>query len=157
MEHMWNIKMNNSELKYIYVVADKQEETVRESNENDSWDRGDTSATWDFKRLSGTKGDEAVPVTFTPIEGQTYFVLLAIYSSGDSFGHDESCYVEYFDIFENSTDANNAERELLATQRNDNVEFTNHRGTKVKVYNPWNGYFNSLNDIRVEYLTYYEV
>lgn len=152
-------KKDETEIYNIYIVSDYDEWTIREiDNENEnSWDRIDTDRAWHFKRLSGTRGDESLMVSFKPEEDKTYYVLLAIYSTGDSFGHDSHHRVEYFDIYENSTDAYLAEKELNSNAGNSELEFTNHQKKKVKFYNPWNGHFESLDEIRIEYLTYHIV
>lgn len=145
---------------YFSVVADADRYESREgddSGEPYSY-RGETTTSWSFEYLNYSNKWGDIEVTYEPVIGRTYYVLLAIYSTGDSFGQDHARNVEYFDAYESSEAAYAAERELRNRERPKNnkemfqISFTNHQGRKVTMHCPWDGYFESLDDIRVEAL-----
>lgn len=107
-----------------------------------------------------------------------YYLLYAIYSTGDSFGHDEG-RIEFVGLYENSYAANENMRRIEAhyetyRQLNDrwyhsskqmsktelknleknfdsySVTLIANDGREYKVSVPWTGYFESLTDVRVE-------
>lgn len=150
------IKEEKPEIKTydIYIDSYSSEEYTTEADPEDRWSRSSTRKSWTFNRLHQDRGYDSVKVTFKPKNGQIYHVLLGIYSTGDSFGHDENARVEYFDIFEHYNDSRKSYEELARCSRYQYLLYTNHQGRPVKVYNPWNGYFESLSELRVESLTY---
>jgi hypothetical protein len=113
--------------------------------------RGDTSTTWVFEYL--TKGSE-VPVSFDPVNGKTYYAVIAIYSTGDSFGHDDASSCEVLDIYETAESAGEAIKSLVTHGGKMIMSFTMSNGSTVTNYCPWLGYFDRLNGIEVYPLTY---
>lgn len=122
---------------YLEVDARAHVEVTREATE-EMWDRDDTSTTWiigDTVRRLTDNSYRAVPVSFDVVAGQKVYLIYAIYSYGDSFGHDENGGLELCGIY----------------QTYDEAEGERVRLVGVEDYRvPWNGYFNSLTTLEVK-------
>jgi hypothetical protein len=85
---------------YLRVNYNKDTWVTREATEPE-WDRDDTDSSWSFNHVEVVtekdSWDFAVP--FDVKVGDTVYVVAAIYSTGDSFGHDDRYYCEYIDAF----------------------------------------------------------
>lgn len=87
--------------------------------------------------------------------GTNALVVWAVWSSGDSFGHADGSSSEAFGIF---TDIKSAEqfRQALsaAKEQSKDTTLTTTDGQVFTIgYLPWFGYFESLDDIRVDVVT----
>lgn len=134
----------------IYLSASSHTFTTREPYSNDPWDRGDTDTSWNFGGIGLEKpigGYEYIEVGDDfDVTGNIYLVL-AVWSTGDSFGNDDGACCEIFAAYSNRKDAEKAE-ELLsaATDMFEGVELPD--GFKL-TYIPWQAYFESLNYIKI--------
>jgi hypothetical protein len=82
--------------------------------------------------------------------GDTAYVVWAEYSSGDSFGHGDCSGTEVIAIFETHAPAEELAQFLL-TVTEYSFDYTTSDGQVHKsLYAPWNGYFESLNEIHVD-------
>lgn len=146
---------------YLRVDADKREWTTRAGDPEDRWDRDDTAASWTFNHVSIVEEkayfDLAVPFEVKP--GDDVWVVAAIYSTGDSFGRDDGACCEYIDAFLDKhkaracRDAVEASRKGWDDHTDKDVKWVREDGSEGKLdYVPWNGYFESLDDVRCEYL-----
>ena len=144
------------------VVDNYIEETTRQATE-DKWDRDDTARYHDIREIKIAKdkySDMTAPFKIDPKE--TYFLLSVIYSTGDSFGRDDG-RIEYIELYSD---------ESLAKQNADEIEkhYTNHKdsyhnrnkvelmitnqaGKKYAYYCSWIGYFDFLQEARVDAVT----
>lgn len=136
----------------IYITSNEFREETREPYD-DGWDQGDTytSRTFTGAHLTSKLGDdveypnphlyyEQLKSVFVPDEpekelmpGDVIHVVIAEYSSGSTFGHDENGYVE---ILAATIDAEKA------------LKFAESART-AKGFLPWAGYFEHLNQIEV--------
>ena len=146
--------------KYLKVDADKREWTTRVATE-DRWDRDDTDASWTFNYVSivEEKGYLDLVVPFEVKKGDDVWVVVAIYSTGDSFGHDDHACVEYIDAFLDKhkaracRDAVEKTRKSWDDRTDKDVSWIREDNTVGKLdYVPWNGYFESLDEVQCVYL-----
>jgi hypothetical protein len=146
---------------YLRVDYDKREYVTREADRSDEWDRDDTSASWDFKSVGVVSSvscfDLVVP--FDVKKGDDVWVVVAIYSTGDSFGHDDRACAEYIDAFLDKhkaracRDAVEKSRKGWDDYEEKKCEWIREDGSLGKLdYVPWNGYFESLDTVECEYL-----
>lgn len=79
---------------------------------------------------------ESVDVNFEPQKGQFVYVLVVIYSSGGTFGRNygNGCIVGVYKTPEEAAE----------------VEKTIYDKTYPQEYPPWVGYFESLEDVKIE-------
>jgi hypothetical protein len=149
----------------IGVDARADTEETSTPDPNDRWDRASTSTTWDIRglKLIDKEGShyfnyrETVDVNFEPEKGKIYHLLYAVYSTGDSFGHDDSACFEAIGVYQDRKIAEENEKRL----REGKPTVTEKWGTRVvllmegmdkghEYHPPWNGYFESLNRLEVE-------
>lgn len=122
---------------------------TRLSDPEDRWDRDDTAGDITIQGINivdkASYKDIDVPIEVT--EGEIYYLLWADYNTGDSFGHDGNQF-EAIDLFTTSKAAYLARRQLLAANKSSGI-YTRDDGTNIQIYLPWEGYFESLNDLNV--------
>lgn len=142
----------------IEIIDDSYQEETRESGD-DGWDRGDTSTSHNIVGFHAAPESENkyydLAVPFNPKEDVTYYVLYAVYSTGDSFGHDSGSSVEYIGFYtEDELDIANENMRKVenSTKDNDNwsVELKTPNGHKTfDQHTPWIGYFEHLDYVEL--------
>lgn len=124
----------------IQIYLDKDSYTETEERElAPEWDRLSTSTTWDFNSVhlsAGLGWREAFPVDFPIAVGDTIWLVVAVWSTGDSFGQDSGAHSEIFGAFDNPGQAYSFEEQLKSGHVRTN--------TGKPLYLPWSGYFESL-------------
>lgn len=144
----------SAQLYPIHVVDDSHETNLGGSEPDYQWTRDSTSTSHNIRGIKLSKAGD-LEVSFKPIIGQTYFLLYVLYSTGDSFGHD-SGNIEFIGLYRTDEVAKrNAER--IRKSREDyekkcdvasfSVELETGAGKLYKTNTPWNGYFESLEDV----------
>ena len=96
-------------------------------------------------------------VGFKVVPNKTYYLLYAIYSTGDSFGHDDG-RIAFIDMFESKKVADANAKRLEKHYRAErgygknrySVKLTNSTGKSYAYCPPWMGYFESLSNIEVK-------
>lgn len=133
----------------IYLEDDEYTTTTREADTDDSWDRGSTATTHDFggaflgeKVRSWGEYIEVADGEFE--EGDTVHLVVAVYSTGDSFGNDDGACVEMISAHKEESNAIVAEG--LVTHATGPVDLPD--GYKL-TYLPWKGYFESLDYVTI--------
>jgi len=163
--------------------TDSDTQVTREPHDDDSWDRGNTSTSWhvegvDFTSDEGARyGDHFVvpkfDLVFPLLASKEFHILYGIYSTGDSFGHDDGKYLEIIDVYHDLADAEAAERQLRehyslaregrwggygpgATKKTRPKNFNDYTctitggdGKPFGCHIPWTGYFESLDDLTI--------
>lgn len=147
---------------YLSVNSSCHEYVTREGNREDPWDRDDTSCDWSFHDVSivGSNSSFDLIAPFDLKSGDRVWVVLAVYSTGDSFGHDDRACCEYIDVFLDENKALDCVRAIEKTSGSrwdDNTEYASkwvrEDGSEGKLdYVPWNGYFESLDFVNCERL-----
>jgi hypothetical protein len=139
-----------------------------DSNEPYSY-RGTTTTHWTVEglKLLGTEDHsygyrvrETVDVNWEPKKGQLYHLLYAVYSTGDSFGHDNGRCFEAIGVYKSRNVAEENEKRLRegkpskkAPIYGTHVMLKMEGTTKLHPYNrPWDGYFESLDYLEVRSL-----
>jgi len=160
----------------IKVVKEKHIHVTRHAERDERWDRDDTSSDWDVLgiQLVPEEGVGDLYVNF-PIEiNKTYWLVYAVYNTGDSFGRDENGALEEIEIYKDETMALDCAREIRKHADMYSVyERTYYRpkmkrpkdfdsyilvvigndGKELEVHAPWNGYFESLSYVEVRPVT----
>lgn len=152
--------MKNKTMTYIKVLTRQETRETSTPNPNDEWDRADTETTWYIDGIEKVTalGYKDVEVAFDVKEGQEYYLVSVIYSTGDSFGHDENHSIEHIGLYEHRT---MAEENAQRIRDHDNgygryshvaegaLLLLSPSGTEYKMGTPWHGYFESLGYIEV--------
>lgn len=140
---------------YIDVEYDSYTNTTREPNDDDSWDRGNTSTSHSVTglKLVEAGGYKTAEVLFKPVKGKTYYLLYASYSTGDTFGYDDGKNFEVIGVYRRRDVAERNEKLLREMKKNRrgliplSVEGSQE---KHEYYIPWDGYFERLDYLRIE-------
>lgn len=128
----------------IYLEYNIDIEVTREPS--GEWDNGETCSYWYFTGVSLSKDLrrwESYDLDFEVGSGDTIWLVIAIWSTGDSFGYDEASSMDIMGGFKTKEEA-----EALADDLRGKTE-----PDYSKDYNewlPWHGYFDSLYAVKVE-------
>ena len=170
------IEEEKKDLVCVDVITECNCYVTRERDPGDSWSRDSTSTDWSIEGIElGTDSYRSFPVSFPIEEDREYYLLYAIWTTGDSFGRDDSSQFEGIALYEDKEKAYDAEkvirkhadlyRELnnyysrtpKPKKPNDYQEYTVNinleDGTILPVHAGWNGYFESLDRVDVEIVT----
>lgn len=86
---------------------------------------------------------------FKPDNKSTYYILYAVYSTGDSFGRDHEKEIEYYGLYEEK-DLDIAKQNLAILKgTRDNKTFKVELKDQT-AYIPWAGYFEDLSYVALE-------
>jgi hypothetical protein len=160
-------------MKKVHIYGKSYEINLGGSRSDDEWSRDSTSTNWEVYGVA-----ENVPNQYssfdeieTDIEGKAY-ALYAIYSSGDSFGHDENAYFNLIWIFKSRKIAEKAKSMIedhcdwyvkcnhafySYNEKVNKKKYESEYSLKVKIDNgkdltvsaSWNGYFDSLTTVDI--------
>lgn len=132
------------------------ESVTREADPTDDWDRNDTATDWtvgEVYRVAASCYD-TVSVPFDVPVGTTVYPVYAIWSSGDSFGHDDRGHFEFIDVFTTEQKAKDCIKSLNGDDR-DGEKYTcsyiREDGARIQFSRPWVGYFESLDELTYEF------
>lgn len=139
----------------IAVIDDVRSEDTSTPDPDDSWDRANTSSTHNITGFNAALETEDkyfdLVVPFEPQFEETYHLLYAVYSTGDSFGHDEGRGIEHIGFYKEDQlhIANENRAKIERHKRDDNDEFSiklrEPNGSKMfEQHTPWSGYFERL-------------
>lgn len=138
-------------MSYLKLNVEQYREITRERDPNERWDGDDTRSSWEINgvELVDDNTYQTVKNYLDAKVGDRIWVVYAVYSTGDSFGHDEDGQFEFVNVFATQADAEKcAEILVKATEK---AEYVLSDGTKVGYgWIPWRGYFESLSYIRAE-------
>lgn len=147
-------------MSHIRIKKHKYTESTREPTSDDSWDRGDTSSSWEFESIELLDENDCYDL-ITKInveEGKIYYLVTVVFNSGDSFGHDVNGSICMIDLYENEDDAEYAADQIRrhdnsydrwTDTKNRELHIKMADGTFKKSYCGWHGYFESLSYVEV--------
>jgi hypothetical protein len=154
----------------VYFVDDVSSEEIRVPWSENEWDEGDSIY---YHNLQGFwikkphNRSESIDIPFIPQPNTPYYVLYAIYSTGDSFGHyedsdlyivgmyeDEELAKENLKRLENPSQYRVSKRRNNAWSYQDSVYLKNMSGKSTyEFHRPWLGVFNSLGSLHYKVFT----
>lgn len=136
-------------------------ELINEANPTDLWSRD--SYRYDYQVTGVSRSNAPDIVAFFKIEPNVdYFLVYAVYSTGDSFGTDEGCVI-WIDIRKTRKESEELVKELyeqekiyikniknnLSIKDEFSIEYTLADGSKELIHAPWRGYFESLEEFKI--------
>ena len=141
MSHAWNIHVIDKTRERSHGDAEPGTGPYR--------DRGTTTTSHQIKGFTVSRDEKSYrdfPVDFEPQYGLAYYLLYAIYTTGDSFGRDHGAGIEYYGLFK--PEEVEAGKRLMAALKANKKEYSiEHEG---KTYHcPWTGYFESLDELEL--------
>lgn len=134
----------------IRVNADSYTEQVTEPT-GDDWDWGETVTDHCINNFQVVKENEHshLVVNLDPKPGVPYYLLYAVYSTGDSFGWDAGKCIEFIELYQSFEKAEENMDKLNCDQSSE-VKIESETGEVYNFFIPWNGYFESLDHVGVE-------
>lgn len=161
---MWHVEISDHHSGYV----------TRRARDDDEWDQDDIAYTHTV--LGVRTFDEGEPqyytgvtVPFQVLNDKEYYLVYVVYSTGDSFHHEEGC-VHYVDLFETLSKAEAlakiiethysfsykaqrwADKEVKPPKGYNEyqISYLNEAGEEISTHVPWTGYFESLTNIVIE-------
>ncbi len=136
----------------ISIIRDASCTETSVPDPEDRWERAHTSTEhyiYGF-RVTGTYFDLAV--RFEPEFEVDYYLLYAVYSTGDTFGHDAGGNIEFLGLYEKYETAQMNLMRVQARTSNDDAPVTllTDFGIDYEFYIPWFGYFEGLDYVTIE-------
>jgi len=142
------MKKEKNKIYVVDIVDNGYTEVTRHADPDERWDGDDLSTDHSIEGFNLRKesyGD--LEVGFEPDFDKTYFLLYGIYSTGDSFHHEEG-RIEFVDLYEDGEVAWENYRRLEASNEY-TVTLKHETGKEYGFYVPWRGYFESLTSLDV--------
>lgn len=149
----------------IRIVDITQTVITRPRDPDDKWDGDDTYTSHHIQGFLPVKGEKEfrdLDIPFKVSKDKTYYLLYVIYSTGDSFHHEEGC-IEFIDLYQTKDKAEIAAK-AIEKHYEKNKEYnigkdryslplTRDDLSKIVVCPPWIGYFDRLTSVNVESVT----
>ncbi len=147
----------------FYSLRIEDEQLRRETSEpdpDDRWDRASTQTDHSIVGFNAAPETEEkyydLVIPYEPQYNEEYFLLYAVYSTGDSFGHDEGAGIEYIGFYrENQLDVaqenqRNIEQHLRSKDDDSySLKLKSPEGKEFDQHAPWVGYFESLDLVEI--------
>lgn len=158
----------------LRVVHDSYQCVTREYNDEGPYSRrDDTRTTWTVDGIELVDQYPDVTACFPLETGDSVYLVYVVYSTGDSFGHDEDHSIAFIDVFKTEERAKLAargireHRDWYCSTRSSrmtpaearklrgkyasehSVDLVREDGTVHMVCASWNGYFESLSYVEV--------
>lgn len=137
---------------FLELMVDSQTDETSEPDPDDRWDRASTSTNWFVNGVrirEKDSGEHCLKADFDVKAGDIVHCLYAIYSSGDSFGHDAGYSLEVLSFHKDAALAKKNLDAVAGARSSHMMEIETDSGGKFERYCPWDGYFESLDSIEV--------
>lgn len=138
----------------VELIYESNTYSTREPDTDDRWDRGSTETTWYFTgaRIVEESTYGSMPYPGELKKGDEVWCVFAVYSTGDTFGHDGASQLEFISIHKTEELAYKNADHLQEDTREGRIEHDD--GTVIEMgWKPWAGYFESLDHMYVEKYT----
>ena len=139
----------------LRVDRDSHTYVTRTAASDDRWDRDDTSTnhTVNGIRIVGDNDYCDVIIEDTVSPGESLWLVWAVYSTGDSFGHDDAANIEFVSAHRDEGTARHNAGMLGSIARDADyghrVKVLLDGGNTMDYTVPWLGYFESLDYVEV--------
>ena len=144
--------MKQEEKYYLFVSAKKYTYITQEADLDDKWDRDNTSSSWEFNKIYFGKShidqkgynDLYIQISKEDYENKNLHAVIAVWSTGDSFGHDDGYNAEIISVHQDINEAEIAKQMIENSAKRDHNKKLKLGNEYELNYLPWNGYFESL-------------
>ena len=99
MEHCWK-----GAQMHIKIIDLSHCETTREADPLNEWDGDDIYTSHNIQGFTVLDSYHDLPVSFSIEDKRKYYLLYVLYSTGDSFHHEEGC-IEYISLYQTLEEA----------------------------------------------------
>ena len=136
----------------IEVIYRGYTSITSEVDPDDEWSRPSTETQYSIDGFEVHKREAdgyELQTLYEPQHGVDYYLLYAVYSTGDSFGHDDGGGIEFIGFYTDSEKWIGEENQRrIDTNSYDsgsyNITLLSPRAKEFKLYPPWTGYFEHL-------------
>lgn len=135
----------------VFLYGDSYRYQTREGDGQQWGDRGETKTEWNFSHVSledRRRWLDSIEVGDDFSNDDLFYGIVVVYSTGDSFGHDDSYCAELVAVVRSLDEADGACNIIRNDTRNDEGELELPNGFIIP-YVFWNGYFENLETIHV--------
>jgi hypothetical protein len=141
------------QMSFLKLEYKSYTDVTREADFEDEWNHDSTSTNWIFNNLKLLDRDEygLVSVDYEVKKGDTLYPLIAVWSTGDSFGNDDGAQMEMFTVYRTYEEADKAKK-IMEKAGNSSCKILDGDGKEIEFYPPWVGYFESLDYIDIDKL-----
>lgn len=145
----------------VEIIDDTHRHNTSEIDPDDSYDRPNTITDHNIVGFrAALESDDKyydLAVSFEPNFKTTYYVLYAVYSTGDSFGQDDHIGIEFIGFYtENELDVANRNMHTIETHTGLGHDYkfsimlrTPNDGRNFEQTVPWTGYFEHLDYVNI--------
>lgn len=139
---------------FIRVIDGTTTTVIREGDGKMWGDRECTSTSHDITGIEVVKEHayRDLTVNFEVTPNETYYLLYAVYNTGDSFGWDDGA-ITFIDLFKTHEKAEAALHVIGQGHKNKSDRLNRYEaedGKMIDIYRPWEGYFERLQYIKID-------
>jgi hypothetical protein len=134
---------------------DRHTHVTRTASSDDRWDRDDTATSHSVTGIHIVGDDDYcdVVIATTVAPNERIWLVWAVYSTGDSFGHDDAANIEFISAHRDESTARHNAEVLRAIPRDTSyghrVPIMLEGGGVMEYTVPWLGYFESLDYVEI--------
>ena len=142
----------------VQIIDEAYRQETSTPDPDDRWDRASTSTDHTITGFhAAPETDEKyydLVIPYEPQYDEEYFLLYAVYSTGDSFGHDEGAGIEYIGFYrKNQLDIAQENQRKIEGQDLDSDKYSlklnSPAAKEFDQHAPWIGYFESLDIVEI--------
>jgi hypothetical protein len=145
----------------IRIIDDTHQCDTSEVDPDDNWSRADTdtSHSIEYIKIVDDKDYNDLVVPFKIDSQKNYFLLSVVYSTGNSFGHDGG-QISFIELYSDLELAEQNRKEIEEHNHNfsdtyhsskkNELKITNQAGKTYQCYCCWIGYFERVEDVRID-------
>jgi hypothetical protein len=136
----------------IQIIDNDYTEITQRADSDDKWDRDNTYTSHDIQGIKKANIGYDLDTEFDVYPDIDYYLVYAIYDTGDSFGSDEG-QIQFIFLYLDEKHAKKAVKDLLKEPKSNKYEDLYSRiiitqyGKKLKVGISWEGYFETLTEV----------
>lgn len=138
----------------IKIIDDEYTQITREADRNDEWGADDTATSHHIRGFKVTEAKQYwdLIVGYDVKPEVAYYLVYVLYSTGDSFSH-HTGRITFIDMYQTIEEAEKAVKVIEKGVNDDDkysINYIDNSGNDAKMYCPWIGYFESLEDVNIE-------
>jgi hypothetical protein len=133
----------------VYIDATSETQVTRYRNPKELYDSDDTQTSWTIRGLSEIRTSHYIEADFDVDKHGHYYLLYAVWNTGNSFGNSDGYYFEPIDLYKTKSKAKAALEKLNESPSSNVAVLETESGKQYDYTKPWLGYFDSLEELRV--------
>lgn len=153
------LNQNNPDVTYYAynVEHDSYTQVTREADPNEEYDGDDQQTDWTIGNKITLANDANCDVVapFKALDGETLYLVYAIYGTGDSFSYDDNGCCDFIALYKTRAKAEALVAKITAENENKkeqpmSMTYQDEAGQMHRILCGWNGYFETLTTCEVK-------